>query len=282
MSKFESLFNRLFFKLLKRLSSFVQKYTPSKLKIICKRLLSFSHDKKIILIHFFKAQIVLAKVAPSKIRLQLKKGDFLNQGKVIIGRFFSDIKSLNGAKIKKSTFKVFQLINSKLKKMIISLRAKPLGSIVASCILILISSFFIFKQTNQLMLKSGLRSPASNPQLPQAVRPNYYKNDEKQLTILNVIMPIIIEDVKSMKSVKLDITIQATNRTSILFLQKRSDILMDYLHTKIEPIVPQFPLTQEGKDIILERIKMKINALLEEHKMHGRINHVYIGNILGG
>jgi flagellar basal body-associated protein FliL len=143
-------------------------------------------------------------------------------------------------------------------------------------------SWFIVKKLNLLSLETGWREIASVPDEPYAVRPPYYKLEERMYHINGLILPIYIESTGSMKSLKMDITLEASNRTTVQFLVSNHAVIRDYLNSEIEAFEPTFPLEPEGRDILKEKIKIELNNFLKQQNVEGQIKKVYLKDILGG
>ena len=79
-----------------------------------------------------------------------------------------------------------------------------------------------------------------------------------------------------------DFTVEGSNRYIAAYFSSRvnENLIKDKLNNSIEPIVPSFPLEEEGKRIIKLKIKEEINELVQKLKIKGYISKVYINNVL--
>jgi len=107
-------------------------------------------------------------------------------------------------------------------------------------------------------------------------RESYFKRilPAKQLDVYEVTMPIYIDSINSVRTLLLDLTLTTSNRYAREYLDKHSFLIKDRLNNTIHPIIPDFPLTKEGKTIIKEKVIYEINQLLEEKKIEGEIKEV--------
>ena len=59
-------------------------------------------------------------------------------------------------------------------------------------------------------------------------------------------------------------------------------MIRDRLNSSLQAVVPNFPLEPEGKKIIKEKIRREVNHLIEDLKIEGRVDEVFIHSILNG
>lgn len=107
-------------------------------------------------------------------------------------------------------------------------------------------------------------------------RPEYYKKDLKHLTITNLRLPVYVPAVNELRSVDIDFTAVMTTRESRLYLEKMEFQLRDHLILEIEPSVATFPLTEEGKEIIRQKLKSEIDLFLKERKVNGYVEDMKV------
>lgn len=113
-------------------------------------------------------------------------------------------------------------------------------------------------------------------------RPGYYKQNEKQLILRNVVMPIYIESTTSHRKLQMDLTIVSSNRYIKEFFFEKPYHINNALNSTVEPIIPTFPLQKEGKDIIKAKVKKEINKLIKDLKIKGEVKEIYIHSIIAG
>ena len=59
-------------------------------------------------------------------------------------------------------------------------------------------------------------------------------------------------------------------------------LIYDRLNSRLAPMALEFPLEEEGKTVIKEKVRREINQLVQELELEGEIREVYIGRILAG
>ncbi len=111
-------------------------------------------------------------------------------------------------------------------------------------------------------------------------RPDYYKKDTKHVTFSNLRLPVYIPEVNQLRSVDIDFTATMTTRESKIFLEKMEFQVRDHLILEIEPSVASFPLTEEGKEIIRQKLSAELEAFLKIHKIAGNVEDLKVIYIL--
>lgn len=143
-----------------------------------------------------------------------------------------------------------------------------------------IAGIGIYNNSHKIVEEAGLveRAPAAIEK-PDP-RPKYYKRNEKELLVSNVVVPSYIEGRASLRKLEIDFTIISSNRYIREYFFDNSYLLEDVLNSKIEPIIPGFPLGDEGKLILKDKIRSELNLLLKRMKIEGSIESIYISSIL--
>ncbi|MEH0861934.1 flagellar basal body-associated FliL family protein [Halobacteriovorax sp. DPLXC-1] len=112
-----------------------------------------------------------------------------------------------------------------------------------------------------------------------------FRNIQKQRIFLrNVYIPIYIKNRNGMKNLQIDVSLKTNNRyTARYFYKPENEIMIrDRLNSSLQAVVPNFPLEPEGKKIIKEKIRREVNHLIEDLKIEGRVDEVFIHSILNG
>jgi flagellar basal body-associated protein FliL len=96
------------------------------------------------------------------------------------------------------------------------------------------------------------------------------------MMIEDINLQLFLEDTHRNKQVWLDFSILASNRNVILYLQEHEVELKDHLSTNVEPVIPQLPIEEEGRQIIKDKIRFELNDFLEKNHIEGKILDVYL------
>lgn len=123
------------------------------------------------------------------------------------------------------------------------------------------------------------RAPASAEEILYE-RPDYYKKSARHLEITNLRLPVYIPEVNEIRSVDIDFTATLSNRYSRAYLEKHEFHLRDHLILQMEPSVASFPLLDEGKQIIRQKLLLEINDFLKMNKIDGVVTDLKITYIL--
>ena len=111
-------------------------------------------------------------------------------------------------------------------------------------------------------------------------RPEYYKEQNRQLVFTNIRLPVYIPQVNELRSVDIDFSLTLSNRESRANLSKKEFELRDHLILEMEPVIASFPLEEEGKAVIKEKIFREVNIFMQDHKIEGEVSEVEITYIL--
>lgn len=174
----------------------------------------------------------------------------------------------------------------KLKGWYLSLRPGQIASFVTVSTVATLASVNIYVQSNKIAEKS--RAPAS--ELAEEVenatdisrRPAYFKKKEKQFQVTNIVLPAYTIKKGAIRKLVIDFTFESSNKYIKEYLWQNNHLIQDVLNSKIEPISIEFPLEEEGKIIVREKIQKEMNNLLKKLKIKGEIKKVYIHSMIAG
>jgi flagellar basal body-associated protein FliL len=124
------------------------------------------------------------------------------------------------------------------------------------------------------------RLPASTEETIEYTRPEYYKKQTKHFEISQFRLPVYFADVNEIRSVDIDFIATLTNRSSRMFLEKHEFHLRDHLILQLEPSVAAFPLEDEGKEIIRQKLLSEINDFLKLNEIEGHVTELKISYVL--
>ncbi|OFZ36258.1 MAG: hypothetical protein A2504_04080 [Bdellovibrionales bacterium RIFOXYD12_FULL_39_22] len=114
----------------------------------------------------------------------------------------------------------------------------------------------------------------------QFERKSFYKNGERYLLITAVIIPVYIESAASIRTLSVDFTLMMSNRYLQAYFLGHEYLVRNTLSNGLQPIVPEFPLSPEGKSILKDKIKKELNELIEDLGIEGFIENVFFDNII--
>ena len=115
---------------------------------------------------------------------------------------------------------------------------------------------------------------------PKVALPDYYNFREKKIRMNEVKFPLFMNGPRRMKHLNLDLTVEFNNRTAQMYFLNNRIIFQDHLQLTLEPMDPQFSLTDEGKNIQREKIKYEIDQVLKTREIAGEVKAVHIEYLL--
>lgn len=124
------------------------------------------------------------------------------------------------------------------------------------------------------------RAPASVEEEISYDRPDYYKKQTRHLEMSSIRLPVYFANVNELRSIDIDFIATMSNRLSRMKLERLEFQLRDHLILHIEPMVASFPLEDEGKEIIREKLHMEINDFLINHQIEGEVKDLKLTYIL--
>lgn len=144
-----------------------------------------------------------------------------------------------------------------------------------SVVLIALGSYGIYFSTQDIYKSENpMRAPASVQEYDY--RPDYKTFQSRTLKVMNVKIPVEVESVREIDSITVDFSIRTTTRFARLFLENYEYKLKDYFFTTVEPIISDFPIKEEGKDILKEKLTEEVNNFLRENGVEGEVEEVEI------
>lgn len=112
-------------------------------------------------------------------------------------------------------------------------------------------------------------------------RPDYQMYEQKTLKVLNVKVPIFVEGIGKIDSITIDFSLRTSTRFAKYYLIEYEYKLKDYFFTTVEPVVSDFPIETEGKEVLKEKIRDEINNFLYENYVEGEVEEVNILYMVG-
>ncbi len=138
----------------------------------------------------------------------------------------------------------------------------------------------IYKSSESIIEQTAKREIAS-VQLVYKDKPAYFKGERKQILMPQIKLPIYLSQQQSIRFLSMDVILHSDNRYIIKFLEHNEPLVRDRIVLSTENIEANFPLEQEGKTIIKEKIQDELSKLLKERHVKGKIINISLHDILG-
>lgn len=272
VNKIESIVNKALWWLMAQFIKAWKKYCPQKIQQSIQR----GHDLVYVKIPaFFNKQLQHAKSAPKEILSIDFKGLFssaISEGL----KAFHEIRQKSPLKAPWAVLTVPVIYIAQWMKSIHPLHGFILASFTLGSI---ISALVIGKTSYQLFQDEfGGREPASVD--GAYIRPEYYKKETRTTSLSSVKIPAIIEGVNGLRSVLIDVSFLASNRETKKILDTSEFPLRDHLIENLEPVLPAFALTDEGRAMLKEKLEIEVNQYLKDQDAPGFIEETHIIHIL--
>ena len=271
IEKLETLINSL----LIRIGTSIVRSTPRILKRFVKKLII----KYLRLLSFFRRLpslgLQVSKDSFKKFLAKSKEVDLNSKVSVL----FQELKDKNSTKNKIKNFFLYPFnISARWLQDLSPVQSILLLTFTAGSILAVIGIGFSGKKLVNNHWGTG-RVPASEESFTFD-RPDYYKKERRYATIRNLRLPVYFAEINEVKSVDIDFIVTLTNRSSRMFLEKHDLQLRDHLILQIEPTVASFPIENEGKEIIKNKLYEVINEFLRKHEIEGNVEEVNLTYVL--
>ena len=107
------------------------------------------------------------------------------------------------------------------------------------------------------------------------------KKEMSFFPITSLAIPIYTAD-SSFRRVVMDFRMASYHEHLKSYFEQEENIplLYDRLNSKLAPMALEFPLKEEGKRVIKEKVRREINQLVRELELEGEIEEVYIDHVL--
>jgi flagellar basal body-associated protein FliL len=137
---------------------------------------------------------------------------------------------------------------------------------------------------NQLYAKYQLanRAPASVEVVEEikSDRPDYYKQQNRSFSVSSLRLPVFFGNLGQLRSIDVDFNATLSNRMARMKLEKLEFQLRDHLILQVEPMSADFPLAEEGKDILKDKILREVNDFMKANDIEGEVQEVKLTYIL--
>ena len=152
-----------------------------------------------------------------------------------------------------------------------------------SCVIVLAGwQIYEIGENLYFQIAQGGRKPASEFELKSTLkrRPVYYKQETRHYEIKQMRIPVYIEAQNSVKIFEVDVTIEASNRFVKRFFSENENLIRDRMLSTTEPMVHNFPLSDEGKQVMKEKITHELDQFIKENEMEGDVTQIYFTSIV--
>jgi flagellar basal body-associated protein FliL len=136
----------------------------------------------------------------------------------------------------------------------------------------------VIQSKKMLQTETASRAPAAAEVAYS--RPAYHKIDERELTFNNVKIPVYVTGLNELRALIIDFSVVTSNRATKRWLEKNEFQMRDHLIQTLEPVLPSFPMTEEGRAMITEKLKAELNVFLANHQVEGEIKETRLVYIL--
>ncbi|MCB9091316.1 MAG: hypothetical protein H6621_10245 [Halobacteriovoraceae bacterium] len=281
IDKFEKKFNKLYYKLVELLIKLFNLILPQPVK----NFLTKIYHKIVQTINAINNSIhlifdkILALIDGS-VNLVKKINGPIQEKRKEYKKFKRYVKTHPMREVLENIFapiiKVFKFLNDQTKK----LQSHHIVGIVFLLCIGVIAFIQIYKSTYNIVETEHQRNTrdiaSDNYSAKRKAFPYYYGHDKVTSQVTHVKMPAFFEDIDQYRNLEVDFTITFTNRTAKRFYDDYDYLFVDQLQLTLEPILPSFPLTPEGKEIIRGKITDELNAVFINEGIDGRVKEVNI------
>lgn len=155
---------------------------------------------------------------------------------------------------------------------------------ISILIVVSVLSFLIYKLDQQGAFQDGKVSMFELEKLISLKKPAFTNLNEREFYVPDVFVPVILKNRPDITRVYLDIKLRASNKFIKIYFTENNylniDKLIDRYLSTLSPIIPVFPLTDEGKTILKNKIKKETDELLKILKIDGEIEEVIIQDMV--
>ena len=280
LEKIENAVNRLLLLIGELFLRGLQKLTPLKIQAIWNRVIAWISMAW----SWLKNSPKTIKAAPpgliGKVKVSLKAYDYktklIETYKAGMAQYAKTQPGAEHSSFKKVILGPFVIFSQWLSDLTIPQILVVMGFTAAS----FLSAISMFSSGQRLMHDDQGRQPASVEDEITFDRPDYYKKQTRHLDITNIRLPVYFANTNEIRSVDVDFTATLSNRLSRMQLEKLEYQLRDHLILNIEPMVASFPLEEEGKIILREKLMLEINEFMKVRGFEGQVKDLKIIYIL--
>ena len=278
----EEKLNKLLIILIGFIKNWAQRSCPTKIKLYHQKMqIFFSKLKQKFFFYINKAKNFSPKdnIAVKKITyFKQKMTSFPLQRKA--NEFAILLKSTPLKNFAIPVINYLKSIFTKLQQRFNKISSQQFGISILFIILFGFGTLALYQSSSNIYKDEFItRSPASAVEYLE--RPEYRNLKKQTFKVFNIKIPVFVESVSEVKTITIDFSIKTSNRFTKKFLTNYEYKLKDYFFTTVEPVISSFPLKEEGKQVLKEKITIKLNNFLKEQNVEGHIEDVHIIFIVG-
>ena len=279
LNKLEDLINRLLFWIGSKLTDLLTRLTPPPVRKFFARVMSYLKQPLLFVKNL--PQWLKAKLAEFKSRPKLK----IDYKGILAQAIDAGQKAFKKSKDQTPFKAIFSALSAPFVFLFIwaqSLKPQHFMLLFFFTTASILSIFGIALNTKTILKKEffGTRIPASAP-IEGYNRPSYYKKETREVYFSSVKVPVYIQGINELRALMIDISLITSNRATRAWIERKEFSMRDHLVLTLEPVVPTFPLTDEGRTMLSEKIKDELNIFLRQHSVDGDIQEVRLVHILG-
>jgi len=286
----EKSFNKFWTKLTAWLNVLFSKLIPKKVKIVYEKT---SNKTKAKLNNFSNQVSQKAKQLPGKFKQHSQKISELSHKvshnlEIATSKAKSfNIKKVSGKAIFGGLFATILALLLKVKTWYLSLRPEAFLGIIVTATVGSLAGVNIYKSSQKIIEETSKGKAELVEKVEMAIvpsrRPGYYNLERKTFLVAGLVMPVNFEETSGandINSLMLDVEIVCSNRYIREYFLKNEHVLKDKINKTFRPIIPSFPLSREGKDIVKEKLIKEMNALIKELGIDGEIKEIHLVNVI--
>lgn len=171
--------------------------------------------------------------------------------------------------------KRFNKYSTSFWKAVDKVGRQQLGLALTAMLMIVVGILSIYDSSRDIYNNEyRTRAPASVQQYDD--KPDYKMYKRKTAVIFKIQVPIYREKLKQVRNITIDFTIRTSTRFAKQYMEFHAQKLKDYFFTSVEPVTSSFPLEEEGKIVLKEKIQYELNNFLMNENVEGVVEDISI------
>lgn len=288
-AKIEEALNKAILKLMELLHKLFFKLTPkpllNKIKQVNHGIRVSLYNIKAIVSNFAINSVLALKDSQSTLKIGKKRlGQKISEFKLKIANSIAAFKSFLLNSPLKTTISLLAPLKNKVKQKFSKTFTKeqaPQFVLAGSAMTMITLAVIAVAQQSRTIYQAEnpSRKPASVQQYD--LKPEYYYFKQQTTMVQNIKVPLQVSNVAQMDSLTIDFSVRTSTRYASYFLKENEHRLKDYFFTSVEPIVSDFALDEDGKEVLKEKIQNEIQNFLDKEKVEGEVLEVNLQYVIG-